>query len=267
MKRILTAVVLVLAMLPGSVFGFGNMAQQPVQWNPSNPTTVSHSEMQQGFQSVDMSPDITGSVVQTIDSGGYTYVLLKQKTGDTIWVAAPPLKVVTGEQVTFEGGMEMVNFQSSTLKRTFDKVIFSNGLKGKDGKSKEMTADRSPGSRGASVAVSGEKIKVKKATGANAYTIAELFKKKDKLKNKQVVINAKVVKVSSGIMNRNWIHIQDGTGNHATADNDLVITSDVIPVVGDIVTVKGKLETGKDFGSGYMYSVIIEKAAITIQNK
>jgi hypothetical protein len=79
-----------------------------------------------------------------------------------------------------------------------------------------------------------------------------------------VVINAKVVKVSSGIMNKNWIHLQDGTGSHMTADNDLVVTSDDIPIVGDLVTIKGKIETNKDFGGGYKYNVIIEKAKITI---
>jgi hypothetical protein len=79
------------------------------------------------------------------------------------------------------------------------------------------------------------------------------------------VINAKVVKVSSGIMNKNWIHLQDGTGSHTTSDNDLVVTSDAIPIVGDVVTVKGKLELNKDFGGGYKYNVIIEKANITIQ--
>ena len=215
-----------------------------------------------------MSANITGHVVQTIDSGGYTYVLLKKEDGSKIWVAAPELKAVVGEQVTFGGGMEMVNFQSSTLKRTFDKVIFSNGLikddkaKGKKGK-ESAKESQSPGSQGAAVAVADEKIKVKKATGANAYTVVEIFKKKDKLKNKPVVVSGKVVKVSSGIMKRNWIHIQDGTGNHATANNDLVVTSDAIPLVGDVVTVSGKLETNKDFGAGYNYKVIIEKATIT----
>ncbi|GAM08996.1 hypothetical protein OR1_01270 [Geobacter sp. OR-1] len=264
MNRVLSAVVLALILAPAASFGFGNMAEP--QWNPANPS-ASAPQQQSAPQPVKPSPDITGRVVQTINSGGYSYVLMKQKDGKKIWVAAPELKVNVGEQLTFEGGMEMVNFQSSTLKRTFDKVIFSNGLaKGKEGKGKDAKKEsRSPGSMGAAVAVTDEKVKVKKATGKNAYTITEVFKKKDKLKNKQVVINAKVVKVSSGIMNKNWIHLQDGTGSHMTADNDLVVTSDAIPIVGDLVTVKGKLETNKDFGGGYKYNVIIEKANITIQ--
>jgi hypothetical protein len=263
MKRLLTAVAISLSIVPVTAFGFGNMGQP--QWNSANPSTAPASQ-QSAPQAPTQGADISGRVVQTINSGGYSYVLLKKADGEKVWVAAPELKVNVGEQLTFEGGMEMINFQSSTLKRTFEKVVFSNGIaKGKDGKAKEAKKDqRSPGSMGAAVAVTDEKIKVKKATGKNAYSIAEVFKKKDKLKNKQVVINAKVVKVSSGIMNKNWIHLQDGTGSHMTADNDLVVTSDDIPIVGDLVTVKGKIETNKDFGGGYKYNVIIEKAKITI---
>jgi hypothetical protein len=251
-----------------AAFGFGNMGQGSAQWNPANPS--GQPAAQQSMQQAPVQgPDVSGRVVQTIDSGGYSYVLVKKKDGSKIWVAAPQMKLSVGEQVTFQGGMEMINFPSTTLKRTFDKVIFSNGLvetaKGKNTKTDAKKDARSPGSTGASVAVTDEKIKVKKATGTNAYTIAEVFKKKDKLKNKQVVINGKVVKVSSGIMNKNWIHIQDGTGSHTTSDNDLVITSDAIPTVGDVITVKGKLETNKDFGGGYKYNVIIEKATIIIK--
>jgi len=212
---------------------------------------------------------ITGKVVQTISSGGYAYALVKQKNGNKIWVAIPEMKVTVGEEVSFEPGMEMTNFPSTTLKRTFDKIIFSSGptaaKKGKDGKAAKKEATTTRGSAGAVVAVADEKIKVKKATGPNAYTVAEIFKNKDKLKNKKVTINGKVVKVSSGIMNRNWIHLQDGSGSHQTGDNDLVVTGDAIPSVGDIVTVKGIMLKDKDFGSGYKYNVMVEKAEVIIQ--
>lgn len=268
MKRLFPFIALSLTLSPFAAYGFGNMSPA-VQGSSSSAAKA--SAMQQAVQQPpSQGPNVSGRVVQTIDSGGYTYVLLKKKDNSTIWVAAPAMKVSVGEQATFEGGMEMINFPSSTLKRTFDKVIFSNGIvkdasakgvKDKDGK-KDVS---SPGSKGAAVAVTDEKIKVKKATGTNAYSIAEIFKKKAKLNNKQVTVNGKVVKVSSGIMSKNWIHIQDGTGNHTTANNDLVVTSDAIPSVGDVITVKGTLFTNKDFGGGYKYNVIIEKAKITIK--
>ena len=70
---------------------------------------------------------LSGKVVETMNSGGYTYVLL-EKGGKKIWVAAPQTKVAKGQQVSFAPGSEMQNFTSKKLNRTFDKIIFSEGL-------------------------------------------------------------------------------------------------------------------------------------------
>ena len=59
-------------------------------------------------------------------------------------------------------------------------------------------------------------------------------------------------------MQRNWIHIQDGTGDAQKGTNNLVTTSAELAAVGDIVTATGTLVLDKDFGSGYKYAVIIE---------
>lgn len=242
-------------------------AAEPAAATPAgHPATPQEQPKPQPAKAPEKMVPITGKIVQTISSGGYAYVFVKQKNGKKIWVAIPEMKVTVGEEVSFEPGMEMNNFQSTTLKRTFDKIIFSGGpVAAKKGKEAKKEPKGTRGSAGAVVAVADEKIKVKKATGASAYTVAEIFKNKDKLKNKKVTINGKVVKVSSGIMSRNWIHIQDGTGGHQTGDNDLVITSDAIPMIGDVVTVKGTLVRDKDFGSGYKYAVMVEKAEIIIQ--
>jgi hypothetical protein len=63
-------------------------------------------------------------------------------------------------------------------------------------------------------------------------------------------------------MDRNWIHLQDGTGSPEKKNHNLVVTSKDLPDVGDIVTVTGTLVRNKDFGSGYKYDVIVEKAKI-----
>ena len=61
-------------------------------------------------------------------------------------------------------------------------------------------------------------------------------------------------------MNRNWVHIQDGTDNNG--DFDLLITSDETVKVGDIIVAEGTLAIDKDFGAGYFYTVVIEEAKI-----
>jgi len=69
---------------------------------------------------------LSGKVVETMDSGGYTYVCI-EKSDKKLWLAVPKMKVVVGQNMSFKPGLEMVNFESKTLNRKFDKIIFSQG--------------------------------------------------------------------------------------------------------------------------------------------
>ena len=80
---------------------------------------------------------------------------------------------------------------------------------------------------------------------------------------KKVRIRGQVVKFNANIMGRNWLHLQDGTG--AAGTNDLTITSAATVNVGDTILAKGVVTTNKDFGFGYKYDVIIEKADVTVE--
>ena len=72
-------------------------------------------------------PSLSGKVVETMNSGGYTYVLL-ENNGKKTWVAIPATAVKVGQDVTCQPGMEMKNFTSKTLNRTFASIIFSGGI-------------------------------------------------------------------------------------------------------------------------------------------
>jgi hypothetical protein len=106
-------------------------------------------------------------------------------------------------------------------------------------------------------------VKVAKATGADARTVAEVYAQKAALKEKPVTVQAKVVKYNAGIMGKNWLHLRDGSGKAEAGDNDLTVTSQDVAKVGDVVVVKGVVRTDKDFGAGYAYPVIIEDAKIS----
>jgi hypothetical protein len=106
-------------------------------------------------------------------------------------------------------------------------------------------------------------VKVEKAKGENAFTIAEIYEKRDALSQKQVMVKGQVVKVSLDIMGKNWIHIQDGTGNARKMNYDLAVTTKSVPQKGDVVVANGKLSVNRDFGFGYFYEVIIENAELT----
>jgi hypothetical protein len=68
-----------------------------------------------------------GKVLETMDSGGYTYVQIDEN-GQKLWVAVMQTQVKVGDTVEFPDSPPMVNFQSKTLKRTFDKIIFAPGV-------------------------------------------------------------------------------------------------------------------------------------------
>jgi len=94
-------------------------------------------------------------------------------------------------------------------------------------------------------------------------TVAALNQNKAALVGKTVSAQGKVVKVNDGIMGRNFLHVQDGTGD--AANNDLTVTSKQTAKVGDQVTISGVVVLNRDFGSGYAYPLLIEEATIVIR--
>lgn len=103
---------------------------------------------------------------------------------------------------------------------------------------------------------------IAKAEGGK--TVAELYAGKDELAGQKVTVRGKVVKTNASIMDRNWLHVRDGSGDENT--NDLTVTTAApLPKVGDTVVVTGQVALNKDFGMGYMYPVILEDATLTVE--
>jgi hypothetical protein len=154
----------------------------------------------------------------------------------------------------------MANFESKSLKRVFKTIIFSDGVLG----APTETVNNAVGNPMARTTTAKEtKIAISKATGSNALTIESLYSNRSKLDKQKVSIKGKVVKVTSGIMGKDWIHLQDGTGSQANGNFDLTCTTNEdLPRVGDIVTVTGIVAKDRDFGAGYFYSVILEDAKL-----
>lgn len=94
-------------------------------------------------------------------------------------------------------------------------------------------------------------------------SIADIYQEKAELAGKPVKLQGKVVKVNNNIMNRNFLHLQDGSGDPTVGTNDLTLTSDETAAMGDTVSVTGTLMVDLDFGSGYKYPLLLEKASIT----
>jgi len=204
---------------------------------------------------------LTGEVLEVQNVEAYTYLRLKTKDGET-WAAVGKSVVKKGAQVSIENPMVMDNFESKTLKKTFKTIVFGM-LAGTPGSASSSTlpmmsmmpipaakpADPSP-------------IKVAKPSGANAHTVAEVVTQAKTLKDKPVTISGKVVKYNPDIMGKNWIHLQDGSGNTAVQSNDILVTSSAPAKVGDVITVQGVVRTDKDFTAGYSYKVMLEDATL-----
>jgi hypothetical protein len=225
---------------------------------------------------------IKGKVLERLDAPPYSYLKLQTEKGET-WAAVPKTDIATGAEVTVQGAMPMAGFESKTLKRKFEVVYFGTlgGAAGAAGAAPAgmpggaMGGGAPGGAPGASpagmaaqhaAAAAGPTdvgdVKVPKASGADARTVAEIFAQKGALKEKPVTVRGKVVKFNEGIMNRNWIHLRDGTGT-AGKDNDITVTTNDAAAVGDVVVVKGTVRLDKDFGAGYAYPVIVEDAKVS----
>ena len=222
---------------------------------------------------------LKGKVAETMDASGYTYVRLDDGSGKEVWAAVPKAELKVGEEISLQGGSVMENFNSKTLNKTFEKIIFATGVTRAG--DKEVTAAAGGAAAGASFDAAVKKegaeasggsagnvvpfadLKVEKATGPDGHAVAEMFEKAATLDKQKVAVKGQVVKVSKNIMGKNWLHIQDGTGDPNKNTHDLVVTTMDVAEKGDIVTVEGPAAANKDFGSGYKYDLIIEDGKVT----
>lgn len=195
-----------------------------------------------------------GTVVERVEGGNFTYLRLKTAEGEA-WAGVPATSVPVGAEVTVVEGFLMERFESKNLNRTFERIYLGR-LEGQSGAGAHGGAASLPAGTGTDTA------KVDRAAGPEGRTVAELYAQRKALEGKTVVVHAKVVKALNGILNRNWLHLRDGSGEEKAFTNDITVTTSASAALGDVVTVKGTLRLNRDFGSGYKYEVLIEDALI-----
>lgn len=247
-----------------AVAGCSGSAPQPSARNDAAPAQKP-AAAQPAVMAAPETLAVAGSVLETMDSGGYTYLKLKTADGE-IWAAVGQSDVKVGQDVTVSGANWMDGFESKTLKRTFDRILFGNldapAAAGLPPGHPAISQASFQAPQPAAAATPEAPIKVEKAEGKDAYTIAEIYAGTAKLKDTEIVVRGKVVKFNAAIMGRNWLHIRDGSGSRDKQNDDLTVTTADTVAVGDVVIVRGKLAVEKDFGSGYAYPVIVEDARV-----
>ncbi len=210
---------------------------------------------------------VTGTILETMDSGGYTYMKL-QTSGGEIWSAVNRTKINKGQTVTIATPMMLENFESKTLHRKFDRILFgtlapasSKGATGGPSQAELQAAMVAQHSAAAAGAPDVGPIKVAKAEGGK--TVAEIFAQRTALKDKEVLLRGKVVKFTPEVMGKNWIHLRDGSGSREKKDDDIAVTTTGTAAVGEVVLVRGVVHLDRDFGAGYTYTVLLEDAKVS----
>jgi hypothetical protein len=205
----------------------------------------------------------TGSVTETMDAGGYTYV--EVDTGsEKIWAAGPKFTVNVGDAVVVPQGMAMQNYHSKTLNRDFPVVYFVDAIM-VGGAEAALTEDaKMPENHPKVDTAAASTVDLTGiAVAEGGQTVEQVFTQTDALVGKPVTLRGKVVKYNADIMGKNWLHVQDGTGADGT--NDITVTTAATANVGDTVLITGVLVTDKDFGYGYKYAVIVEDATVVVE--
>ena len=199
----------------------------------------------------------TAVVQEVIQATSYTYMKVKEADNE-FWIAVTKRQIEPGATISFADALEMTNFPSKDLQRTFEKIYFVSRIVS-DGSSESQQSMSMP--LRMKPELEKKEISIEPAQGG--VTISKLFANRDSYADKTVLVKGQVTKVNLAIMDRNWVHLQDGTSD--SGNFDLTVTTKDDVKVGDVVTFEGKIALNKDFGAGYTYEVIMEEAKLQTQ--
>ena len=193
-------------------------------------------------------------VNEVVEGGGYTYLNVEEGKSE-YWMAITSSDVIAGETYYYSGGIQMKDFESKQLGKTFDFITFAETVSANKEELSKVDVKSDP--HKAVTEAKKDKMIDKMAKNDGEIYLEEIFNNKNSYANKEVEVKGIVVKVNKNILDKNWIHIIDGTKTET--NSSLTITSSELVKVGDTVVVAGKIVLDKDFGYGYVYNIILEE--------
>lgn len=214
---------------------------------------------------------LAGEVREAIDVAQYTYLRLAPRDGREFWAAVSKAPVSVGSHVSIVDAAKMTNFESATLKRTFDVIYF--GSLGSSGRTPGPTGALPPGHPplggqdlantphgSAPAAPTPSAVKVTPATGQNAYAIAALFAERASLAGKPARVRGQVVKATP-VQGVTYYRLRDGSSEEPSAAQ-LVVSSTAKATIGQVVTFEGQVGVDIDVGIGIKYPVMLQEARL-----
>ena len=191
------------------------------------------------------------------------YLYLNVSEGEeNFWIAIRKQEVNIGGVYYYKRALLKTNFESKENNKVFDKIYLVTNLVSTNHVHEQKSMSNVETNLEA-VADNKPEIKTSENPETNmqqqgSVKIAELVKNVKKYEGKKIQISGKCVKINPGIMDRNWIHIKDGSQD----DYDLVITSDTYVAEGQLITMEALVSLNKDFGAGYTYDLILEDGVL-----
>ena len=195
-------------------------------------------------------------VKEVIQGANYTFLFVSENSLD-YWMAVSKTDTEIEDVVYYENAFLMNNFKSKELDRVFEEILFVENISESPQISITVPVDSLHLNKKRENELK-EKISIEPADGG--ITIGELYKNRSTYANKKVLIRGQVVKINKNIMDRNWVHLKDGTGN--AGKSDLTFTTLVVLKVGDTVILEGTVTLNKEYGAGYVYPLIVENAVV-----
>lgn len=191
----------------------------------------------------------------------YVYIKVLEN-GKQFWVATAKQPIEIGKVYYYRNDLLKTNFESKEYKRVFDTIYLVSNLVSHNHGAGNIKADFSE-SNTEEVTEKQKKQTIPTHTEEiiehkGSIKIAELVANAKQYEGKTVQVTGKCVKVNPNIMDRNWIHLQDGSKN----DYDLVVTSNTFVAEGQTVTMKALVSLNRDFGAGYNYNLILENGEL-----
>jgi hypothetical protein len=200
-------------------------------------------------------------VQEVLQANSYTYVKATED-GEEIWMAIMKDDIETGKKYYYDQAMEMKNFKSKDLDRTFESVYFLQGLlENPDDFTKTGAVAPNDAMHQMTKGKEGPEQKdINIDLEAGVTAIGHLYENKSELASKTITVKGVVTKYNPKIMNKNWVHIQDGTGDESSFDLTITTLDEVKP--GEIVKFEGTVAIDQDFGHGYQYDLLLEDAVL-----
>ncbi|QBA64549.1 hypothetical protein [Muriicola soli] len=190
---------------------------------------------------------------------GTKYLYAEVREGDrTYWIATQKQTIVEGSTYLYNEALLKTHFESKEQNRVYDTLYMITALISKD---HGMPSDSYPKSEKINTSENTLEKKGKEqlenAPSAGKVSLSDLFANPERYEGKIIQISGTCSKVSTEILGRNWVHVDDGKSG-----KELVVTLQEVVEKGETLTIEGIVQLNVDLGSGYTYDILLEKGIV-----